>query len=592
MTFRLVAATAIALCLSAPARAQTSPAVVPNVFTEAVAEIRELILDGCTAGVASLSPPPSQIGIGLEPVELKELDPSQRVSLLQYVDASLKQIGAKDRRIGYRNIFVIDREALPQQQRILSNTHLNMLVTVLTKGDKREFQLSATPAPRFADKLGFECGGSSSTYTIPDELIGERYFTFEEVVRQFASSLYSQIQVRRHRMMVLSPDKDLENVTSEAVSILLKEFDRLRGSYLQVGAEQSVVRVSQEKFEIEALTDETPWEIRITFSPQPREAVRVSVIGNILNGPGDASSVAQTGLVRQASLPARILQQAKAEAVAVDRLKRMQVSGVKPVMINDGVNRFQDTFARDSIAYSFNLVQPRVIEFDLEQESARPITLLAANGIEVKPSFVGNAVRPNLRRFSLGAGEYFLRLGPGDSQIGKGYVLRARSSDRILEPEPPGELLRNFGDWSVGVINNGPVRACYAFTTASAASRIERLQKPVMWFSITNEPGSKIVSHYLDLKQFYREQAPITAQIWSRAQMLSAVNVRPQAELILPVEHSAFRGYTQGSTFRMRGTAPSGSASEVVYSLVGYRQAMNAIALNCGKPDLVQSLVL
>jgi hypothetical protein len=603
MTTRLIAATAIVLCLTAPALAQTSIATSGNVFAEAVSEIRGVVLEGCAASIASLNPPPSQIGIGLEVVDLKELDPSQRLSLLQYVDAALKQIGATDRRVGHRNTFMIDREARPQQQRILDNTHLNMLVSVLTKGDKREFQLSAAPAPRFADKLGFECGGSSATYAIPDELIGERFFTFEEVVRQFAQSMFAQVQTRRHRMMVVSPDRDLENVTGEAVSILLKEFDRLRSTFRQVGAEQAIIRVSQEKTDLESAADETPWEIRITFSVQPREAVRVSVVGNVLKASGDASAVAQTGLVRQALLPARMVQQARPDAVGADRMKRMQVAGVKPVMINDGVNRFQDSAGRESVAYNFSLGQRRVVEFDLERErGSRPLTLFTANGAEISPAFVGNAARPNLRRFSLGPGEYFLRMGQSGTQNPDGYVLRARSTDLILEPEPPGELLRNFGEWSVGVINNGPVRSCYAYTTASSGSRIDRLQKPVMWFAITNEPSAPVL-HYLDFRQFYRDQSQISAQVWSRSQMLRTINVQTREDgLVIPIERTAsgasvlsvegIRSYTQGSTLRIRGTTPSGAASEVVYSLVGYTQSMNAMAVNCGRPDLIQSLVL
>lgn len=603
MTARLVAASAVALCLSSPAGAQPTSAAAGNVFTEAVSEIKTLVLDTCAAGVAALTPPTTQIGVGLEPSELGGLDADQSKNLLDYVDSALKQISGGDRRIGYRNTFRIDREAPPQRQRIRNNTHLEVRVSVLTKGDKREFQLSAAPAERFADSLGFDCGGSSAAYAIPDEFIGERFFTFEEVIRQFASSLYTQVQTRRHRMMVLTPDKGLENVTGEAVSILLKEFDRLRGAFLQIGADQSVVRIGEEKFEVDPLADETPWEIKITISPQQGEAVRISVVGNVLKGQADTSSIAQTGLVRQASLPARVLQKTKADAIAADRLKRMQVASVQPVAINDGVNRFQDTFTSESIAYSFNLGQKRVLEFDIERESARQITLLAANGAEVKPAFVGNALRPNLRRFDLAPGDYFLRLGGGGAAgSGKGYVLRARSAENILEPEPPGELLRKFGDWSVGVINNGPVKSCYAFTTAAPASRVERLQKPVMWFSITNEPGSTQVLHYLDFKQFYRDQSPISAQIWSRSQMLSNLNVQMHSDFVVPVERSpsggnvlsmqSIRGYTQGSTLRMRGTPSTGAQSEVVYSLVGYTQSINAMAMNCGRSDLVQNLTL
>jgi hypothetical protein len=51
------------------------------------------------------------------------------------------------------------------------------------------------------------------------------------------------------------------------------------------------------------------------------------------------------------------------------------------------------------------------------------------------------------------------------------------------------------------------------------------------------------------------------------------------------------RAYTQGQSIVVSGRTADGKPAEVKYSLIGYRGAINAAALNCGRADLARDLV-
>ncbi len=57
------------------------------------------------------------------------------------------------------------------------------------------------------------------------------------------------------------------------------------------------------------------------------------------------------------------------------------------------------------------------------------------------------------------------------------------------------------------------------------------------------------------------------------------------------LDRESVRGYTQGSSILVEGKTADGQPAQVRYSLYGYRSAINAAAIACGRPDLAQDLV-
>ncbi len=57
------------------------------------------------------------------------------------------------------------------------------------------------------------------------------------------------------------------------------------------------------------------------------------------------------------------------------------------------------------------------------------------------------------------------------------------------------------------------------------------------------------------------------------------------------LNRDAVRGYTVGSMIELRGETPEGQPATIRYSLLGYRSAVNAAAINCGRADLARDLV-
>ena len=57
------------------------------------------------------------------------------------------------------------------------------------------------------------------------------------------------------------------------------------------------------------------------------------------------------------------------------------------------------------------------------------------------------------------------------------------------------------------------------------------------------------------------------------------------------LNRDAIRGYTLGSAIELHGTVAGGGSSRIKYSLIGYRSAVNAAAIACGRRDLANDLV-
>jgi len=569
-------------------------------LAEPVREIRDLVQTECLPYLQDLASKAArnELGLAFKPLlaPLVGLDEEQSRQVMQHLEVELREASKPSLGLAYR-------DGRDGKKIIKDNTHLLISPEMLVSGDKKELQLAVGAAPQFSDEIGLNCENvSSKRYVVPDEIIGERIFSLEEIFRRFGRALFQQMQSNSHRIQLIVSNESLEPLAAEALVTINEEFQKSSSENTVIGADRRFIRLSRDAVDPSSLLEaESSWIVKISSTVHQKDTLKIGIHAEVKLSRGAYNDVSTGGLVRQASLPAQIVREAAPERARSDLMARMKVASIKSIQVGDGVVRLRDTFQSGDAAYAFKLPSDRVLEFDLEQEPARTMAMYdAVSGREIMPAFVGDGNRPNLRRFFLPGGQYLLKVGIGNAARSD-FILRSRGGVGILEPEPPGQLLREYGAWSVGVqISNGQ-RVCYAFTTATEQSRVQRLQKPVIWFSIPENKDATVL-HFLDVAQFYSERSTFSASVFSRGlQQISTIAVSKvdgrlmsvqrgsRGENILNVE--GLQGFTRGTRLRLRGTDMSGKPSEVFYSLVGYRQAITSMAHNCGRPEIAESLV-
>jgi hypothetical protein len=267
--------------------------------------------------------------------------------------------------------------------------------------------------------------------------------------------------------------------------------------------------------------------------------------------------------------------------------------------------------------YAFQLFRESLVEFDVVKINGKQISfkpeLFGPNGMPVDSLPPGRA-RINLRRYRLPAGQYELRVAPEERGT-HDFVLasRAASAASMLEFEPIGKLTRRFNDWFAGdrqLEARGPGAAggkiCFAYTQAIEVSPTGwREQRPYIWIAINGDPKIQEIGHFIDDATRYGDPGRVKVSFEDQSGALRPLNVKAikrgesawfepaivnaKGEAIL--DRESVRGYTQGQSIVVEGPTTEGKPAQVRYSLVGYRSAINAAALNCGRRDLAQDLV-
>jgi hypothetical protein len=329
----------------------------------------------------------------------------------------------------------------------------------------------------------------------------------------------------------------------------------------------------------------------------------------------DLPSQRKADLVRQASMirapapPPRGAGTARAARAPGDAAV-LSITGA-PTRVQDSVD---DQTGEQR--YAFQLFRESFVEFEVVRLNGRQISfkpeLFGANGMPVD-GFPPGTARINLRRYRLPAGQYELRVTP-EERGRHDFVLatRAASTSSMLEFEPTGRLTRRFNDWFAGerMLPPGPGgqpgKICYAYTQAMEVSPAGwREQRPYIWIAINGDPKIQEIAHFIDdatrydrdagVKVNFEDQGgafrPLGVKAIKRGQSAwfepAATNARGDAIL----DRESVRAYTQGHSIVVSGRTAEGKPAEVRYSLVGYRGAINAAALNCGRADLAQDLV-
>jgi hypothetical protein len=316
-----------------------------------------------------------------------------------------------------------------------------------------------------------------------------------------------------------------------------------------------------------------------------------------------ASLVRQASVIRAAPPPA-----ARPGAPAGTTRVARSAGDAAVISVTGAPTRVQDTVDDQTgeQRYAFQLFRESFVEFDVTKISGKQISfkpeLFGGNGMPVD-SFPPGRARINLRRYRLPPGQYELRVTPEERGRHE-FVLasRAASVTSMLEFEPAGRLTRRFDDWFVGerAINNS--RVCFAYTQADEVSPSGwREQRPYIWLAINGDPKIQEIGHFIDDATRYGEGGAVKVSFEDQGGQLRPLNVVTNNGTLQPaitnargekvLDRESVRGYTQGASIVIEGKTPEGQAAKVRYSLFGYRSAINAAALACGRPDLAQDLV-
>jgi hypothetical protein len=256
--------------------------------------------------------------------------------------------------------------------------------------------------------------------------------------------------------------------------------------------------------------------------------------------------------------------------------------------------------------YAFQLFRESFVEFDVVKIGNKQISfkpeLFGGNGMPVD-SFPPGRARINLRRYRLPPGQYELRVTPEERGRHE-FVLatRAASVSSMLEFEPAGRLTRRFDDWFVGERAINSNRVCFAYTQAVEVSPSGwREQRPYIWIAINGDPKVQEIGHFIDDATRYADPGDVKVSFEEQGGTKRPLNVVAANGTLQPaitnargekvLDRESVRGYTQGASILLEGKTADGQPAQVRYSLFGYRSAINAAAIACGRPDLAQDLV-
>jgi hypothetical protein len=607
----------LALASPAPAGALAKPFEGYNAsdpIGSAAGELKRLVREQCELSGRFT------VGVGSLPVDVQAFTRDQGNHLMSVVHAAFSRMTdirlAPFRDIGA--ILELRSEGMTQTanagnvEELLNAVDIVVNATGQRAGAVIRFQLTA------ASKKGKFCQVYTPPVDLPASMAGEVFKPIEQIFSPVAMELWDRVR-GPNQVAVQSRLASGQSVDAALPGYFVSKF------------RQAVSSARKERTR-EFLHDETELEVVERAEATADGPLRWNA--DIMVEPGangykinidvhrpQTTSISHTGIVALDELPAlrradlsrvaaiarpspprqsnRPQQAAQARAAAPGEAAVIQFSAA-PTRIQDSL----DDQTREQ-RYAFRLDRESFVEFDVQRLSgaSQIITpdLAGANGMPIKASFEGKA-RPNLRRYRLPPGQYEVRLqteGAGRTE----YVFSSRAVDigRMLEPEAPGRLTRRFQDWYAGEMRRAGKKTCYVYTTAMEVAPVGwREQRPIVWLSMS-EDESEPLNHMLDDGQRYQPNKPVKAIFEGEGGQTKPLEVKALSSHIQPVamnaagqailNRDAIRGYTLGSMIELRGETPDGQPTTIRYSLLGYRSAVNAAALNCGRADLARDLV-
>jgi hypothetical protein len=448
---------------------------------------------------------------------------------------------------------------------------------------------------------------------VASRFVGEVFVQPDVIFQRLARSMWQQTRDRKFyvyrdsgRSALRDPQVSafFSNLTRSAISQSKDENSEIRGKNL-VPASAPTATPQGETWVVEASLLPFGNTFRLQVEAEIANEMHVVQEGLILAD--QLPSTRGASLARQPSIIRASAPQPPRPGPGASRPARAPGDAAS-INITDAPMRVQDQVDDQTgeQRYQFVLYRESFVEIDVTKIGPKQISfkpeLFGGNGMPVD-SFPPGRARINLRRYRLPPGQYELRVAPEERGRHE-FVLatRAASVTSMLAFEPIGRLTRRFDDWFVGerMINNN--RVCYAYTQAEEVSPTGwREQRPYIWLAINGDPRVQEIGHFIDDATRYGNNADVKVnfedQSGSRRALGTVVvngTLQPaitnaRGEKIL--DRESVRGYTQGAAIFIDGVTAEGQPAQVRYSLYGYRSAINAAALACGRPDLAQDLV-
>lgn len=495
---------------------------------------------------------------------------------------------------------VLDSPLAGDNKEVLSKLQIEIRASGQKVGAAARFNLSAH------GWNGYEtCTPSLDPFTVSQEFIGEEYSSTDAIFEKVASQVWES-SVDTSNPLTLS----VRMLSGLPVTAGWQEFfaDKMRRALSKQNAEERETRIRAARHVTlvmahDPAVDETArWDGMVTVDPRPT-GYRLSISMNRKN----TTPISEDGMVTLDELPtmqqwAALGPSSGRRSIAVPRL------GETPLRINASL-----AGGRALQEFPFSVPAESYVEIDIPTASVRgpvpalPLDVLGPNKAPLRTIHIANPSRPNLRRYRVPAGEYTIRVAsPGPAR--HDFQLRARAVDTngMLAPEAPGRLLRRYQDWFASVVEDPRTgrRTCFAYTSAiEAGPRNWREQAPFILLQAQSH-GTGEIQHLIEDKRFYKPGAPFEAVINEGGTMrpLNAVppaeknrnHIRPEKEGSEGrpiIDMDAVAGYNRGTTLEINGTTPDGRPAHVIYSLQGYRAAVNAMSIECGRRDLANALV-
>ena len=547
---------------------------------------------------------PVTIGIASRPVTREAFTTDQGNNIMQQIRAAFSNIPGItmapwldiDPIKGIVDTGVLDNPLAGDNKEQLSKIQLEVRASGYKVGAATRFNLSAH------GWNGYEsCSPSLDPFPVSQDFIGEEYSSTDELFNKVAAGVWAA-SVDTGNPMTLS----VRMLSGLPVSPGWQEFfsDKLRRALSKQNAEEKETKIRAERHvqlviaHDPASPEDKRWDGMVTVDPRPL-GYRISVSVNRRN----TTPVSEDGLVTLDELPTMQQWAALGPEAHTPRLDQT------PMRINARIEG-----GRALQQYPFLVAQESYVEVDIPTASVRgphpavPVDVLGRNNAQMKTIHIANPSRPNLRRYKLGPGEYTIRVASA-GPVAQDFQLRARAVDTkdMLMPEAPGRLLRRFQDWYASVSEDPRTgqRTCYAYTAAQEAGpRYWREQAPFILLQASSAGvGNGDLQHLIEDKRYYKPNTPFEAVIREGGGMVRRLNAAPTAagNFIRPTKQGsngqpildmdAVAGYNRGTTLEIQGTTPDGRPAHVVYSLQGYRAAVNAMSLECGRRDLANALV-
>ncbi len=568
------------------------------------------------------------VGVASLPIEQQMLTRDQGNNIMSQVHAAFsrlqgvrvidfKDIGALE---DLRAVGVTGNRNAGNVEEIMRQAEIRVQATGQKVGRSIRFQLRGT----HRDKS--DCDVSTPPVELSTQLVGEVFVSTEVVFGNVARDLW-----RRSR--------DVTYVGMNAQSGGGGSVDPFMTDHFMRQMRLAVSKSKDENAEIrntelvvlsrrEAADKDGPrWDTDVVVEPM-MNGYKIIVESNRANTTAisheglimatDLPSLRRSDLVRQASMIRPAAPPPRPGAPAGTTRVQRGAGDAAVLSITSAPTRVQDSVDDQTgeQRYAFQLFRESFVEFDVVKIAGKQISfkpeLFGANGMPVD-SFRPGRARINLRRYKLPAGQYELRVTP--EERGKHeFVLatRAASTSSMLEFEPVGRLTRRYNDWFAGERTlegrgpGGPMKMCYAYTQAMEVAPVGwREQRPYIWIAINGDPKVQEIGHFIDDATRYDAEAGVKVGFEDTSGQVRALNVKAikrgegawfepaatnaRGEAIL--DRESVRGYTQGESIVVEGKTADGKPARVRYSLIGYRSAINAAAINCGRPDLAQDLV-